>query len=233
MESSTVGAASGSFANKNVGTAKAVAVPGFGLTGADAANYSGGTVALLPVGPDGEVARKGVDGLGSHAVEAHRELELQQRRQAGIEHHVQQHRPGELPLHRVPGPQHHDEVAREGREDVLHESGAEEQHRRGKRHTGAELGAEVQVYRNDEIPLEKVREYDKLILSPGPGIPEEAGLLLPLIKEYAASKSILGVCLGHQAIGEAYGGKLVNLTKVYHGIATPIEIKSENSKAKS
>ncbi len=79
----------------------------------------------------------------------------------------------------------------------------------------------VDVFRNDEIPLEKVKEYDKIILSPGPGIPEEAGLLLPLIKEYAASKSILGVCLGHQAIGEAFGGKLVNLSTVYHGVAMP------------
>ena len=70
------------------------------------------------------------------------------------------------------------------------------------------------------LPLEKVKEYDKIILSPGPGIPEEAGLLLPLIKEYASSKSILGVCLGHQAIGEAFGGKLVNLSTVYHGVAT-------------
>ena len=82
----------------------------------------------------------------------------------------------------------------------------------------------VDVYRNDQLPLEKVKEYDKIILSPGPGIPEEAGLLLPLIKEYASSKSILGVCLGHQAIGEAFGGKLVNLSTVYHGVATKIEI---------
>jgi anthranilate synthase component II len=80
------------------------------------------------------------------------------------------------------------------------------------------------VYRNDQISLEKVKEYDKIILSPGPGIPEEAGLLLPLIKEYASSKSILGVCLGHQAIGEAFGGKLVNLETVYHGVATPVKI---------
>ncbi|HEY1020818.1 MAG TPA: aminodeoxychorismate/anthranilate synthase component II [Flavisolibacter sp.] len=78
---------------------------------------------------------------------------------------------------------------------------------------------EVDVFRNDEIPLEKVAGYDKVILSPGPGIPSEAGLLLPLVKEYASSKSILGVCLGHQAIGEAFGGKLVNLSTVYHGVA--------------
>jgi anthranilate synthase component 2 len=82
----------------------------------------------------------------------------------------------------------------------------------------------VEVHRNDKLPLEKVKEYDKIILSPGPGIPEEAGLLLPLIKEYAASKSILGVCLGHQAIGEAFGGRLVNLSTVYHGVSTPVKI---------
>ena len=84
----------------------------------------------------------------------------------------------------------------------------------------------VDVYRNDQIPLEKVKDYDKIILSPGPGIPIEAGLLLPLIKEYASTKSILGVCLGHQAIGEAFGGKLLNLSTVYHGVATKIEIVS-------
>lgn len=82
----------------------------------------------------------------------------------------------------------------------------------------------VDVFRNDQIALEKVNEYDKIILSPGPGIPEEAGLLLPLIKKYAATKSILGVCLGHQAIGEAFGGTLINLSTVYHGVATPIQI---------
>ena len=86
------------------------------------------------------------------------------------------------------------------------------------------LHQKVDVYRNDQIPLEKVKEYDKIILSPGPGIPEEAGMLLPLIKEYAPSKSILGVCLGHQAIGEAFGGKLVNLSTVFHGVATPIRL---------
>ena len=88
------------------------------------------------------------------------------------------------------------------------------------------LHEKVDVFRNDQIPLEKVKEYDKIILSPGPGIPVEAGLLLPLIKEYAASKSILGVCLGHQAIGEAFGGKLVNLETVYHGVATPVRVVS-------
>lgn len=87
----------------------------------------------------------------------------------------------------------------------------------------------VDVYRNDQLPLEKVREYDKIILSPGPGIPEEAGLLLSLIKEYAATKSILGVCLGHQAIGQAFGGKLVNLTTVYHGVATNCQLSIANS----
>jgi anthranilate synthase component II len=89
------------------------------------------------------------------------------------------------------------------------------------------LHQKVEVYRNDQIPLEKVKEYDKIILSPGPGIPVEAGLLLPLIKEYASSKSILGVCLGHQAIGEAFGGKLVNLSTVYHGVATPVKVVSD------
>lgn len=88
----------------------------------------------------------------------------------------------------------------------------------------------VDVYRNDQIPLEKVKAYDKIILSPGPGIPEEAGLLLPLIKEYAATKSILGVCLGHQAIGEAFGGTLTNLSTVFHGVATPIKIQSSKNK---
>src|ERR1700752_4849739 len=93
------------------------------------------------------------------------------------------------------------------------------------------LHQKVDVYRNDQIPLEKVKDYDKIILSPGPGIPQEAGLLLPLIKEYASSKSILGVCLGHQAIGEAFGGKLVNLSTVFHGVATPVRIGSRESEA--
>ncbi|HMO32398.1 MAG TPA: aminodeoxychorismate/anthranilate synthase component II [Lacibacter sp.] len=84
--------------------------------------------------------------------------------------------------------------------------------------------SKVEVHRNDRLPLEEVNRFDKIILSPGPGIPEEAGQLLPLIREYAARKSILGVCLGHQAIGEVFGGTLVNLTSVYHGVATPVRI---------
>ncbi len=91
----------------------------------------------------------------------------------------------------------------------------------------------VDVYRNDQIALEQVKDYDKIILSPGPGIPVEAGLLLPLIKEYAATKSILGVCLGHQAIGEAFGGTLTNLSTVYHGVATEIQVRSKQSEAGS
>ena len=91
----------------------------------------------------------------------------------------------------------------------------------------------VEVYRNDQIALEKVKNFDKIILSPGPGIPDEAGLLLPLIKEYAATKSILGVCLGHQAIGEAFGGTLTNLSTVYHGVATEIEVGSQKLEIRS
>jgi anthranilate synthase component 2 len=91
-------------------------------------------------------------------------------------------------------------------------------------------GEKVDVYRNDQIVLADVAAYDKIILSPGPGIPEEAGLLLPLIKEYAATKSILGVCLGHQAIAEAFGGTLTNLSTVFHGVATPVTIDNQKSK---
>lgn len=86
----------------------------------------------------------------------------------------------------------------------------------------------VTVVRNDQITLDAVAAFDKIILSPGPGIPSEAGLLLPLIKQYAASKPILGVCLGHQAIGEAFGATLENLSTVYHGVATPIKIDNSN-----
>ncbi len=86
------------------------------------------------------------------------------------------------------------------------------------------LGQEVDVFRNDEIELADVGNYERILLSPGPGIPEEAGILLPLIRQYAASKSLFGVCLGHQAIGQAFGGKLANLDKVYHGLATDINM---------
>jgi len=80
------------------------------------------------------------------------------------------------------------------------------------------LKAPVEVRRNDQISLEKVADYDKVLISPGPGIPREAGITLDVIREYGSSKSILGVCLGHQAIAEAYGGSIINLTTVYHGV---------------
>ena len=89
----------------------------------------------------------------------------------------------------------------------------------------------VDVYRNDQIALEKIKGYDKIILSPGPGLPDEAGILLPLIREYAAAKSILGVCLGHQAIGEAFGGNLTNLSSVFHGVATAVNIVKHKTTA--
>ena len=82
------------------------------------------------------------------------------------------------------------------------------------------VGSEVDVFRNDKIALEDIDKYDKIILSPGPGIPEEAGILLELIKKYAPTKSIFGVCLGQQAIAEAFGGSLINLSEIYHGVAT-------------
>ncbi|MCM1313220.1 MAG: aminodeoxychorismate/anthranilate synthase component II [Bacteroides sp.] len=91
-------------------------------------------------------------------------------------------------------------------------------------HLVKELGAEVTVLRNDKFRIEEIEEFDKIILSPGPGIPEEAGLLLEVIRAYKGKKPILGVCLGHQAIGEAFGGKLTNLSSVFHGIATPATI---------
>ncbi len=86
------------------------------------------------------------------------------------------------------------------------------------------LGETVDVFRNDAITLDEVAAYDRILLSPGPGIPEEAGILLPLIRTFAPTKSLFGVCLGHQAIGEAFGGSLTNLDKVYHGVATEIEL---------
>ncbi len=87
-------------------------------------------------------------------------------------------------------------------------------------HLVKELGGDVTVLRNDQFELPDLQVFDKIILSPGPGIPSEAGLLLDVIRTYAGQKPILGVCLGHQAIGEAFGGKLTNLTEVFHGVAT-------------
>lgn len=89
------------------------------------------------------------------------------------------------------------------------------------------IGDEVDVFRNDEISIEEVGNYEKILLSPGPGIPEEAGILLPVIRAYAKTRSIFGVCLGHQAIGEAFGGKLSNLSSVYHGVSTPITLQPD------
>jgi len=87
-------------------------------------------------------------------------------------------------------------------------------------HLLKELGAEVTVLHNDQFTLDEIEEYDKIILSPGPGLPSDAGLLLDVIRYYAGKKPILGVCLGHQAIAEVFGGQLENLSDVFHGIAT-------------
>ncbi|MGB5388410.1 MAG: aminodeoxychorismate/anthranilate synthase component II [Eudoraea sp.] len=90
-----------------------------------------------------------------------------------------------------------------------------------------DLGCEVVVKRNDQLKLEEVDDFGKIVLSPGPGIPDEAGLLKEIIAKYAPTKSIFGVCLGQQAIGEVFGGKLINLDEVYHGIATKIILEDE------
>ncbi len=90
------------------------------------------------------------------------------------------------------------------------------------------LGAEVTVLRNDQFSIEALEAYDKIILSPGPGIPSEAGLLLDVIKTYAGRKPMLGVCLGHQAIGEVFGARLENLSEVFHGVATPAHIVADD-----
>nr|WP_321236084.1 aminodeoxychorismate/anthranilate synthase component II [uncultured Psychroserpens sp.] len=87
-----------------------------------------------------------------------------------------------------------------------------------------DLNCEVTVKRNDKLRLEEVNAFQKIVLSPGPGIPDEAGLLKDIIKTYAATKSILGVCLGQQAIGEVFGGSLINLDEVFHGVATKVDI---------
>jgi len=91
-----------------------------------------------------------------------------------------------------------------------------------------ELGCEVIVKRNDQLTLKEVDAFDKIVLSPGPGIPDEAGLLKQIIKKYAPTKSIFGVCLGQQAIAEVFGGSLINLDEVYHGIATKIKITKDD-----
>ena len=90
------------------------------------------------------------------------------------------------------------------------------------------LGAEVDVVRNDQFQLADLEGYSKIVLSPGPGIPSEAGLLLDVIRTYAGKKPILGVCLGHQAIGEVFGGQLENLSEVFHGVATPCHIVADD-----
>ena len=95
-------------------------------------------------------------------------------------------------------------------------------------HLLKELGAEVDVKRNDQFKMSDLQAYDKIALSPGPGIPEEAGLLLDVIKTYAKEKPILGVCLGEQAIGQVFGAKLTNLKQVFHGVQTPVFLLKAN-----
>lgn len=90
------------------------------------------------------------------------------------------------------------------------------------------LDVEVDVFRNDKITLEEVDKYNTIVLSPGPGLPSEAGILLPLIEKYAATKKILGVCLGHQAIGEIFGATLVNMNQVVHGKAKNTKITGDD-----
>ena len=88
-------------------------------------------------------------------------------------------------------------------------------------------GVQMDVFRNDKITLDEVANYDTILLSPGPGIPSEAGIMPELLKKYAATKSILGVCLGHQAIGEAFGGSLINLSEVLHGVASEVTVQDD------
>ena len=95
-------------------------------------------------------------------------------------------------------------------------------------HLVKELGAEVTVYRNDQFELPQLEAFDKILLSPGPGIPVESGLLLDVIRTYAGKKPILGICLGEQAIGEVMGGTLVNLADVYHGVQTPVTLTADD-----
>ena len=91
------------------------------------------------------------------------------------------------------------------------------------------VGHEIDVYRNDKIEIMEVEKYDYIILSPGPGLPKDAGIMPIVIEKYSPTKKILGVCLGHQAIAEAFGGSLQNLDKVYHGVATDMEVKKSDS----
>ncbi len=91
-----------------------------------------------------------------------------------------------------------------------------------------DLDCDVTVKRNDQLTLEEVEPFDEIVLSPGPGIPDEAGLLKSIIETYAPTKRIFGVCLGQQAIGEVFGGSLVNLDQVYHGIATTIQVVEDD-----
>ena len=95
-------------------------------------------------------------------------------------------------------------------------------------HLLKELGADVTVVRNDKFRIEDLEKYDKIVLSPGPGIPSEAGLMPQVIKAYAGRKPILGICLGHQAIGEAFGAKLLNIGNVVHGVATPAHLTAQD-----
>lgn len=89
--------------------------------------------------------------------------------------------------------------------------------------------AKIEIHRNDKISLKEIERFDKILLSPGPGIPADAGILLDVIKTYATTKSILGICLGQQAIAEAFGGSLSNLNEVFHGVSTPVEIIANDS----
>lgn len=90
------------------------------------------------------------------------------------------------------------------------------------------LGYQMDIFRNDKITVEAVKQYDKILLSPGPGIPDEAGIMKQVVKEYGATKSILGVCLGHQGIGEVYGAKLYNIPKVLHGVTSMVTINDSD-----
>lgn len=97
-------------------------------------------------------------------------------------------------------------------------------------HIIRELGYDLDIFRNDKIAVEVVKQYDKILLSPGPGIPDEAGNMKAIIKEYGASKSILGVCLGHQGIAEVYGAKLFNILKVLHGVTSQAIVSDSTEK---